>query len=307
MAYREVIIPADDTQATVLSDALMDHGALSVTVEDQEAGTTTEQALFGEPGMPTPREAWQHNLVRALFDAEADADSALLALLGDGLLTDLRGVQQVEIPEQDWVRLTQSQFKPVCIDNRMWIVPSWHSAPDGAQLVIQLDPGLAFGTGTHPTTQVCLSWLVQHAPLAGLDVLDYGCGSGILAIAAARLGAQSVSAVDIDPAAVNCCLTNAANNGVALAHCCHADELPAHHVDVVLANILAAPLRLLAPMLAARAKPGGWLVLSGILRRQADELITVYAPYAHLQMQAERDGWVCLAGTTHVTSSAAPA
>ncbi|MHB1667501.1 50S ribosomal protein L11 methyltransferase [Thiomonas sp.] len=307
MAYREVTIPADDTQAEALSDALMEHGALSVAVEDQEAGTATEQALFGEPDMPTPREAWQHNLVRALFNSEADADSALLALLGDGLLAGLQGVQQAEIHEQDWVRLTQSQFQPVCIENRMWIVPSWHSAPAGAQLVIQLDPGLAFGTGTHPTTQLCLGWLVQQAPLAGLDVLDYGCGSGILAIAAARLDAQSVSAVDIDPAAVSASQANAASNGVALAHCCHVDELPAQHFDVVLANILAAPLRLLAPMLAARARPGGWLVLSGILSRQADVLIAAYAPHARLQVHAERDGWVCLAGTTHATLSAAPA
>ncbi len=307
MAYREVIIAADDTLAEALSEALMDYGALSVAVEDQEAGTTTEQAIFGEPGMPTPRKAWQHNLVRALFNTEAEADLALLAVLGDGLLLDLRDVQQAEVPEQDWVRLTQSQFQPVCIENRMWIVPSWHSAPDGAQLVIQLDPGLAFGTGTHPTTQLCLGWLVQHAPLAGLDVLDYGCGSGILAIAAARLDARSVSAVDIDPAAVSSCRTNAANNGVALAFCGHADELPAQHVDVVLANILAAPLRLLAPMLAARARPGGWLVLCGILSRQADELIAVCAPHARMHVHAERDGWVCLAGTTHASIGAVPA
>ncbi len=307
MAYREVIIAADDTLAEALSEALMDYGALSVAVEDQEAGTTTEQAIFGEPGMPTPRKAWQHNLVRALFNTEAEADLALLAVLGDGLLLDLRDVQQAEVPEQDWVRLTQSQFQPVCIENRMWIVPSWHSAPDGAQLVIQLDPGLAFGTGTHPTTQLCLGWLVQHAPLAGLDVLDYGCGSGILAIAAARLDARSVSAVDIDPAAVSSCRTNAANNGVALAFCGHADELPAQHVDVVLANILAAPLRLLAPMLAARARPGGWLVLCGILSRQADELIAACAPHARMHVHAERDGWVCLAGTTHASIGAVPA
>ena len=300
MAYREVTIPADDTQAELLSDALMEHGALSVAVEDQEAGTASERALFGEPGMPAPRAAWQHNLVRALFDSEAEADAALLALLGGGLLADLRGAQQADIPEQDWVRLTQSQFQPVCIENRLWIVPSWHNAPDGAPLVIQLDPGLAFGTGTHPTTQLCLGWLVQHAPLAGLNVLDYGCGSGILAIAAARLDAQSVSAVDIDPAAVGASQANATSNDVALTHCCHVDALPEQRFDVVLANILAAPLQLLAPMLASRARPGGQLILSGILSRQTDELIAAYAPHAHLQVHAERDGWVCLAGTTHV-------
>jgi ribosomal protein L11 methyltransferase len=304
MAYREVTIAADDAAAEAISDALMDQGALSVAVEDQQAGTASEQALFGEPGMPAPRQAWQHNLVRALFDDEAQADAALLALLADGVLADLSGVRQSEIPEQDWVRLTQSQFQPVCVARRLWIVPSWHAAPADAELVIQLDPGLAFGTGTHPTTQLCLDWLVRHAttPAPGLgtsSVLDYGCGSGILAIAAARLGAATVAAVDIDPAAVTACTDNAATNGVALQHCCHVDALPAQRYDIVLANILASPLRLLAPMLAARC--AGSLVLSGILDRQAQELIAIYAPYAQLQVYGELDGWVCLAGKVHAS------
>ncbi|MDE2255230.1 MAG: 50S ribosomal protein L11 methyltransferase [Betaproteobacteria bacterium] len=299
MAYREVIIPADDDLAESLSDALLEQHALSVGVEDREAGTEDEQALFGEPGMPAPRSAWQHNLVRALFDTEAQADAALLTLLSAGLLRDLSGVHQIDVPEQDWVRLTQSQFTPVCIEDRLWIAPSWHAAPADAPLVIQLDPGLAFGTGTHPTTQLCLSWLVKHAPLDNLTVLDYGCGSGILAIAAARLGAQAATAVDIDPVAVDATLANAQANAVQLQRCCHVDALPAERFDLVLANILAAPLRLLAPMLAERAKPGGWLVLSGILSRQAEELIAVYAPFAHLQIYGEQDGWVCLAGMAY--------
>ncbi|MBW4046788.1 MAG: 50S ribosomal protein L11 methyltransferase [Proteobacteria bacterium] len=299
MAYREVTIPADDDLAESLSDALLEQHALSVGVEDREAGTADEQALFGEPGMPAPRSAWQHNLVRALFDTEAQADAALLTLLSVGLLRDLSGVHQSDVPEQDWVRLTQSQFVPVCIEDRLWIAPSWHAAPADAPLVIQLDPGLAFGTGTHPTTQLCLRWLVKHAPLDDLTVLDYGCGSGILAIAAARLGAQATTAVDIDPVAVDATLANAQANAVQLARCCHVDALPAERFDLVLANILAAPLRLLAPMLAGCAKPGGRLVLSGILSRQASELIAVYAPFAHLQIYGEQDGWVCLAGVAH--------
>ena len=299
MPYREVTIPADDAQAEALSDALMELEALSVSVEDREAGTDAEQALFGEPGMPAPRSAWQHSLVHALFSTEAQADAALLGLLGAGLVSDLTGVRQSDVAEQDWVRLTQSQFQPVCIEGQLWIVPSWHSAPENAQLIIQLDPGLAFGTGTHPTTQLCLRWLVQQSPLNGLDMLDYGCGSGILAMAAALLKARSVSAVDIDPDAVRATQANAQANAIALAHCCHVDTLPERRFDVVLANILAAPLKLLAPMLSARVKPEGRLVLSGILDRQAEELIKVYAPYASLHVHAEQDGWVCLAGSTY--------
>ncbi len=299
MAYREVTIPADDELAESLSDALLEQDALSVAVEDREAGTAVEQALFGEPGMPAPRNAWQHNLVRALFHTEAQADAALLTLLSGGLLRDLSGVHQSDVPEQDWVRLTQSQFTPVCIDDKLWIAPSWHAAPADAPLVIQLDPGLAFGTGTHPTTQLCLRWLVKHAPLGDFTVLDYGCGSGILAIAAARLGAKATTAVDIDPVAVEATRANARTNAVQLERCCHVDALPAQRFDLVLANILAAPLRLLAPMLASRAKAGGRLVLSGILSRQAAELIAVYAPFASLRIDGEQDGWVCLEGVVH--------
>ncbi len=296
MAWRELTIPADEARAEALSDALLDAGALSVAVEDRAAGTDAEQALFGEPGLPAPRQAWHASLVRALFADEAAADAALLALLRDGRLDDLEGVRQDDVAEQDWVRLTQSQFQPVCVAQRLWIVPSWHQAPAGADCVIRLDPGLAFGTGTHPTTQLCLEWLLRHAPLHGLEVLDYGCGSGILAIGAALLGAAAVDAVDIDPAAVDAARDNAARNAVTLRRCCHVDALPAQRFDVVLANILASPLRLLAPMLAARCKPGGQLVLSGILERQADALIAVYAPYAALRRDGVRDGWVCLSG-----------
>ncbi len=296
MTYREIAIPASEECAETLSDVLLEHGALSVTVEDQEAGSESEQALFGEPGMQLPRHSWQHNLVRALFHDDAGADAALMAVLGRGLLSDLRGVTRHDIPEQDWVRLTQSQFQPVCIADALWIVPSWHAAPAGAGLIIHLDPGLAFGTGTHPTTQLCLEWLVRHAPLRTWDVLDYGCGSGILAIAAARLGAPRVSGVDIDADAVSAARANALANAVMLERCCHVDALPDQRFDVVLANILASPLRLLAPMLAARCQPGGHLVLSGILARQADALIATYAPFARLAVDGEREGWVCLAG-----------
>ncbi len=298
MPYREILIAAGHELALRLSDELLELGALSVDVEDRLAGSEHERALFGEPDMPTPETAWSDNLVRALFADEAAADSALLGLLGAGVLADLQGVRQQDVAEQDWVRLTQSQFQPVRIDERLWIVPSWHEVPAGAAMVIRLDPGLAFGTGTHATTQLCLRWLLGAGALAGRSVLDYGCGSGILALGAGLLGAGEVAAVDIDEAAVEATRLNARANDVRLAHACHVDALPARRYDIVIANILATPLRVLAPLLAARTVPGGQLVLSGILQRQADELIEAYAPHARLRVWGELDGWVCLAGST---------
>ena len=298
MPYREILIAAGHELALRLSDELLELGALSVDVEDRLAGSEHERALFGEPGMPAPDTAWSDNLVRALFADEATADSALLGLLGAGVLTDLQGVLQQEVAEQDWVRLTQSQFQPVCIADRLWIVPSWHETPAGASTIIRLDPGLAFGTGTHATTQLCLRWLLDAHALAGRSVLDYGCGSGILALGAGLLGAGEVAAVDIDEAAVEATRLNARVNDVRLAHACHVDALPSRRYDIVIANILATPLRVLAPLLAARTVPGGRLVLSGILQRQADELIDAYAPHARLRVWGELDGWVCLAGST---------
>lgn len=296
MPYREVLITAGRELALRLSDALLELGASSVDVEDRLAGSEHERALFGEPGTPVAQAAWSDNLVRALFADEAGADAALLGLLAAGVVSDLQGVRQRDVAEQDWVRLTQSQFPPVCIDGRLWIVPSWHEAPADAATVLRLDPGLAFGTGTHPTTQLCLRWLLQRAPLDGQELLDYGCGSGILALGSARLGATAVDAVDIDADAVRATRLNAEANDIRLRQVCHVDELPARRFDVVLANILATPLRMLAPLLAARARPGGQLVLSGILRRQSEDLIEAYAPHARLACWDELDGWVCLAG-----------
>jgi ribosomal protein L11 methyltransferase len=208
------------------------------------------------------------------------------------------------VPDQDWVRLTQSQFAPVAIAPGFWIVPSWHEPPADAQLSIRLDPGLAFGTGTHPTTRLCLRWLAAQAPMRARDwarVLDYGCGSGILAIAAAKLGAGSVTALDIDPAAVLATRENAARNGVAIAVALP-DEAAAEHrgaigtYPLVLANILARPLELLAPLLAGHVAPGGWLVLSGILERQAEMLRAAYAPYLTIDALEADDGWLLMGG-----------
>ncbi|OZB76373.1 MAG: 50S ribosomal protein L11 methyltransferase [Thiomonas sp. 14-64-326] len=297
MTYREVTLPVSEEQADLLSDALMELGALSVSVEDRFGDTAQEQALYGEPGMPPPKGAWAQSLLRVLFADEAQADAALAALLAEDILPDLQEVQQSTVEDQDWVRLTQSQFQPVSIADALWIVPSWHEPPEVAAPIIRLDPGLAFGTGTHPTTRLCLEWLARQTP-SQLSVLDYGCGSGILAIAAAKFGAGPVVGVDIDPDAVLATEANAAANDVSVQTGLP-DKVADAQFDIVVANILSAPLKLLAPAIAAHVKPGGWLVLSGILDRQAEELIDAYAPYCALQIDKTLDGWVCLAGRAH--------
>ena len=290
----ELVLLADEALVEPLTEQLIDElNALSASVEDADAQSPREQALFGEPGLPAPRFAWKHSRVAALFAREADAQAAaalLLAQQGDHLrLEALRAVA-----EQDWVRLTQAQFEPVAITDTFWIVPSWHTVPPAAMRVIRLDPGLAFGTGTHPTTRMCLRWIAGRGAdgLRERRVLDYGCGSGVLAIAAALHGAEPVDAVDIDPAALTSAQANASANAVGVR--CGPPELARGEYDVVLANILAAPLRVLAPLLCAHVARGGELLLAGILARQADELASVYAPWLSLTVGDEDDGWVLM-------------
>jgi ribosomal protein L11 methyltransferase len=276
-----------------VSDALEALDALSISVEDADAQTPAEQALFGEPGMPPPKEGWQRSLVIALFHEEAQAREAAELLAPQDFFAGCRFIAIGQVPDQDWVRLTQSQFEPVEITPTFWIVPSWHEPPAQAEEVIRLDPGLAFGTGTHPTTRMCLRWIARNAPsVQGRRVLDYGCGSGILAIGAAKFGAQSVDAVDIDEAAVQSTQANAEANGVELQ--AGLPDRAGGRYDVVLANILASPLKVLAPLLCAHVAPGGALVLAGILSRQADELKQAYAPHAQLAVSDEEDGWILM-------------
>jgi ribosomal protein L11 methyltransferase len=294
----ELVLRVPEALVEPVSDALIDEfEAQSVSVEDADAGGDGEQALFGEPGMPPPRAAWQRSTLTALFTDEPKATAAATLLLAqpwaDGL--QVRSLQPVE--DQDWVRLTQSQFLPVCIADGFWVVPSWHEPPAGAQKVIRLDPGLAFGTGTHPTTRMCLRWIATHAATVaatGARVLDYGCGSGILAIGAALHGAGAIDAVDIDPAAVQATLANAQANGIRL----HAGppEQAEGAYGLVLANILATPLKLLAALLCARLHSGGQLVLAGILERQADDLKAAYAPWLTLQVDDVQEGWILMTG-----------
>ena len=284
-----LIVPEDSVE--VVSDALDALDALSTSVEDADAMTPAEQALFGEPGMPPPKEGWHRSRVVALFNAEAIAHEAARLLQKQDFFAgcSVLGIQSV--PEQDWVRLTQSQFAPVEITPSFWIVPTWHEPPAAATQVLRLDPGLAFGTGTHPTTRMCLRWTAARF-WRGQRVLDYGCGSGILAMGAARFGATEIVAVDIDPAAVESTRLNAQANEVLLQ--AGLPDLAKGAFDLVLANILATPLKVLAPLLCAHVAPGGHLVLAGILTRQTDELREAFAPWVALAVSDEEEGWVLM-------------
>lgn len=298
MAWTEIVIEVPEQQAELLSTALMDAGALSVSVEDADAGTQAEKPLFGEPGMNL-QAAWEHSRVIALIDMDTDADALLQEACAEIGLTQIPTHSLRQVEEQDWVRLTQSQFDPIKIGQNIWVVPSWHQAPEPDALVLELDPGLAFGTGSHPTTRLCMEWLEQNAP-QGKTVLDYGCGSGILAMVAAKLGATEVLGVDIDPQAIDSAGFNAERNHCEIAWYLPDDFIARHPqrgFDVVVANILSSPLKLLAPMLAGRVAQGGSLVLSGVLERQAQEVIAAYSPFLELSVWNAREGWVALAGT----------
>ena len=276
-----------------LSDALDALDALSVSVEDADAQTEAEQALFGEPGMPPPREGWQRSRIVALFTAREGAEEAQRLLEAQEFFAGCQVLGIVPVEDQDWVRLTQSQFTPVEITPDFWIVPTWHDLPAQARTSIRLDPGLAFGTGTHPTTRMCLRWIARQGGAQGLGrVLDYGCGSGILAIGAAKHGAVDIDAVDIDPAAVDSTRLNAQANGVQLN--AGLPEQAQGLYQTVLANILATPLKVLAPLLCAHVAQGGHLVLAGILERQAEELQQAYAPWLRLVVSDREDGWILM-------------
>ncbi len=295
----ELSLLCPEGRVEVFSDALQALDAMSVCVEDADAQTPAEQALFGEPGMPAPKDGWERSVVKALFATENEATQAANTLTLQDFFADSKVLGVLAVQDQDWVRLTQSQFAPVEITPEFWIVPTWHTAPPAAKKTITLDPGLAFGTGTHPTTRMCLRWIAQHG-VQNQRVLDYGCGSGILAIGAALYGSADIDAVDIDEVAVQSAQDNAKANAVVLKAGLPDAAHGTYHT--VLANILATPLKVLAPLLCSYVrKPeagdtvaSGQLVLAGILQRQADDLKAAYAPYAKLNVVDSDDGWILM-------------
>jgi ribosomal protein L11 methyltransferase len=296
MAFRELIFTVPEDLAENLGDALMELGALSISVSDAAVDTDEEKPLYGEPGLTPEKNAWEQSQVVALFDENGlSASEISLALSEEGFQVNMP--TELTVEEQDWVRLTQSQFDPIQVGQRLWVVPSWHDAPDDPNAVcLAVDPGLAFGTGSHPTTKLCMQWLEEHEGLSQKTLLDYGCGSGILAIAAKRLGCGPAVGVDIDPQAVSSAKDNALRNKVAVEFYLPEEDTSNSQHDVVVANILANPLQVLAPALCQRIAPEGHIVLSGILARQAKEVIETYEPWLTLHVWREYDGWVCLTG-----------
>jgi ribosomal protein L11 methyltransferase len=312
MSWTEVVIEVARDHAEALSDALMEAGALSVSVEDADEGTEAEKPLFGEPGMEPTEAAWDHSRVVALTDTDADQFAIVQEAANAIRLPVVPSFTTRAVADADWVRLTQSQFEPIHIGKNIWVVPSWHEAPDPNGLILELDPGLAFGTGSHPTTRLCMEWLEAH-PAPGKSVLDYGCGSGILAMVAKKLGAADVAGVDIDPQAIESARSNAERNKVSIDYYLPDDFAAAPNerhakgqFDIVVANILSSPLKLMAPMLSGRVAPGGSLILSGVLARQAEEVAAAYAPFIKLGVWAEQDGWVALHGTLGQDTLPAP-
>ena len=294
MSWLSITIETDCQHAEMLADALLEAGALSASIEDADAGTPRETPQFGEPGSVTTP-GWERSKIVALLESDTDARSLIASCASIAGLETVPSFTQDVVAEQNWVQLTQSQFDPIRVSERLWIVPSWHEAPDPEAIVLVLDPGMAFGTGSHPTTRLCLEWL-ERSVTPGISILDYGCGSGILAIAAAKLGAGEILGVDIDAQAVSAAKCNAERNEVSARFDDSAKEIRGQF-DIVVANILSNPLKALAPAICAHVAPGGRLALSGILVEQSEDLIAAYAPYLTLQVADSRDGWVCLSGS----------
>jgi len=279
--------------ADALSDALLAHGAQSVSVEDANAGTATEAPLYGEPG-ETAEGAWPQSLIKALCEQGADPEQIIAAACVQVGLESLPHYHAEFVGDEDWVRLSQSQFEPIRISDKLWIVPSWAVAPDPHAINLVLDPGLAFGTGSHPTTRLCLQWL-ERIVRGGERILDYGCGSGILAIAALRLGAREALGVDVDPLALVAARANAARNRVD-ARFVSTETAPNFQANLVAANILANPLIQLAPLLVGYMSKAGRIALSGIVEEQAEEVMNAYAPWFAMRVSASDEGWVLLEG-----------
>jgi ribosomal protein L11 methyltransferase len=293
MPWISLIVVTPAGEAERLSDAFLALGAVSVSVTDADAGTTDEHPVFGEPGELVPG-SWDRSVVSALCKVDADCDALLAAAAEQAGLASAPAYRTERVDDADWVRVTQAQFEPIRVAERLWVVPSWSTPPDPDAATIILDPGLAFGTGSHPTTRLCIEWLAHHVS-AGACVLDYGCGSGILAIAAMKLGAAAALGVDIDPDAVTAARANAARNEVAARF---QDTLAPldMNANLVVANILANPLKVLAPLLAAHTRRGGRIALAGLLTPQVADVSNAYAPWFAMAPFGARDGWTVLEG-----------
>jgi ribosomal protein L11 methyltransferase len=292
MAWLSVSFEVSAAEVEAVTDALLEAGAISVDVAGAEADAASGQSIYADAGSDPPH-PWRHSRVSALFAESADTGAALAHACARAGIPLPRCVVH-PVPERDWVQASRDHFVPLRISPRLWIVPSWHTAPDPDAVNILLDPGIAFGTGSHATTRLCLRWLESEVR-AGDTVLDYGCGSGVLAIAAMKLGAASADGVDIDEQALLAARHNAMHNRVhATFH--SAAEAIRRPARIVVANILAHPLVVLAPLLARLTASGGRLALAGLLTAQAREVRGAYEPWFEFDAPTEEEGWTLLAG-----------
>ena len=292
MAWINLTFFAEEKDIDLLSEALETRGALSIFIQDKNLNNSDEELIFGEPHSG-PNKFWATNQIQALFN-----DSVDIKEIQDELILNFKDIDfkftASSVSETDWVKLSQSQFKPICIKNRINIVPSWHKINNSKLINIILDPGLAFGTGAHPTTHLCTEWLIDNVSKEK-KVLDYGCGSGILAIAAFKLGAKMVKGVDIDPQAIIASKENGNLNE------CNIDWLNTNEdfkfqTDLLVANILSSALSVLAPLLASYCAPKGKIALSGILESQENQIKKIYEPWFNFEKTLKNNGWVCLSG-----------
>lgn len=295
MNWDEVVLEIDYDLTISFSDALLSAGAMAVTVEDADEGTSEERPIFGEPGADNPEHVWKNSRVIALIAPNINTEQILSQAAKECGLNTIPAFSIRQVPAKDWVKETQSQFAPIHIGKSIWIVPSWHAHPKEAGTILQIDPGLAFGTGSHPTTHLCLEWLEENVK-SGQSVLDYGCGSGILAIAAHKLGAATVDGVDIDYQAVQTAKANAKENQCNIDFYLPEQFIENRQYDIVVANILSGPLQKLAKTLTSYIKPEGKLLLSGILDWQEKEVVSAYLPSINLLPYNYLDGWVALSG-----------
>jgi ribosomal protein L11 methyltransferase len=293
MPWISLIVETSAGEAERLSDAFLALGVVSVSVTDADADTPDEHPVYGEPGEPVAG-SWDRSIVSALCRVDVDCDALLAAAAEQAGFVNAPAYRTERVDDADWVRVTQAQFEPIRVAKRLWVVPSWSTPLDPGAAAIILDPGLAFGTGSHPTTRLCIEWLARHVG-AGACVLDYGCGSGILAIAAMKLGAAAALGVDIDPDAVTAARANAARNDAAARFQDTRAPLDMN-ADLVVANILANPLKVLAPLLAAHTRRGGRIALAGLLTPQVDDVSDAYVPWFDMAPFGAREGWTVLEG-----------
>lgn len=291
MSWVNLLILSTNAHADNFSDFVLENGAISASIQDQNLNKNNEEIIFGEPHNG-PQQFWEHTQINALFRNLNEAKKALKKLekkFGIKLSVEFKEVQ-----DEDWVKKTQDQFHPISINNKLWIIQTWHDVVDKNAINLILDPGLAFGTGSHPTTYLCIEWLINNIQKKSA-VLDYGCGSGILSICAKKLGADEVLGVDIDPQAISSSIYNSQKNKV-LIEFSNTKKTTKFKADIIVANILSSALKVLAPVLASYCKKNGKIALSGVLRNQEKEITDIYSKWFSMKKASYKDEWVCLSG-----------